>query len=263
MNSRVSLIQHKLFAPLWHRAGGALVLSSALIGVLVLAPSWYMLEVYDRVVGSRNLTTLTMLSLGMLLLIGWLELIEWHRAELLRSVTLALDRLLAERVGRAAFERVRQQGMQAGHQALAALQSASDGSLGVTLQATALGTVAVSGMTASTTYNRAATMADSEGCWQIAGDAVSNQFCVSSAGVVSGYRGACQLAGTISLRPESKAVVTASVQESVCPEAVSYSGIGVFARSGGVVVEDARMLALKSADATVRSLLPLQRLVQN
>jgi len=116
---------------------------------------------------------------------------------------------------------------------------------------------------ASTTYNRAATMADWEGCWQIAGDAVSNQFCVSSAGVVSGYRGACQLAGTISLRPESKAVVTASVQESVCPEAVSHSGIGVFARSGGVVVEDARMLALKSADATVRSLLPLQRLVQN
>lgn len=112
-----------LMASLWQQAGGALLVSSGLIGILVLAPSWYMLEVYDRVVNSRNVVTLGMLTLGMLLLIGLLELIEWHRAELLRGVAQAIDQGLAERIGQRAFERVRRQGAAAGQQALGALQS--------------------------------------------------------------------------------------------------------------------------------------------
>lgn len=45
-------------------------------GLLILAPSGYMLEVYDRVVNSRNYLTLTMLTL---LVLGWAGRQWWAR----------------------------------------------------------------------------------------------------------------------------------------------------------------------------------------
>jgi ATP-binding cassette, subfamily C, bacterial exporter for protease/lipase len=52
---------------------------SAIINLLMLAPSIYMLQVYDRVLASGNVLTLTMLTvlvLGLFLLMGALELIR-------------------------------------------------------------------------------------------------------------------------------------------------------------------------------------------
>lgn len=128
------------------------------------------------------------------------------------------------------------------------------------------GTQTISGLTSSPTYDRVATMADWQGCWALVGDMVDSTMCVSGAGVISGNRGACELAGTVSLRPEAKAVVDIQVQESECGEAENLGGIGVFARSSGTVVEDARMLALKNGAATNgvatrRSLIRLQRML--
>lgn len=121
------------------------------------------------------------------------------------------------------------------------------------------GTRTISGLTSSSTYDRVAVMADWEGCWTLVDDVVDSVMCVSTAGAISGSRGACQLAGTVSIRPEAKAVVNIQVEESACVEAQSLSGIGVFARNSGAVVEDGRMLALKNASATRRSFIRLNR----
>ncbi|PMZ18028.1 type I secretion system permease/ATPase, partial [Pseudomonas sp. FW306-02-F08-AA] len=57
---------------------------SVLAGLLVLAPTVYMFEVYDRVVNSRNAMTLAMLTLAVFLAIGVMEVLEWARSETLR-----------------------------------------------------------------------------------------------------------------------------------------------------------------------------------
>jgi ATP-binding cassette subfamily C exporter for protease/lipase len=91
--------------------------------VLVLAPSWYMMEVYDRVINSRNLMTLGMLTLAVLLLIAMLELIEWWRANALAQVAREWDDAVALPVCRRAFEHGPGQRAQAGMQALAHVQT--------------------------------------------------------------------------------------------------------------------------------------------
>jgi ATP-binding cassette, subfamily C, bacterial exporter for protease/lipase len=70
---------------------------------LVLAPTIYMLEVYDRVVNSRNYMTLAMLTLAVLGAYVVMELLEWARAEVLQSAGLELDRKLGDRVFTAIF----------------------------------------------------------------------------------------------------------------------------------------------------------------
>ena len=77
---------------------------SAIINLLMLAPSLYMLQVYDRVLASGNRTTLLMLTLlmvGAFLAIGALELI---RSFVLIRIGARLDQRLSERVYTAAFE---------------------------------------------------------------------------------------------------------------------------------------------------------------
>lgn len=123
MDPKAAPTPRSVVAHLWRRAGGAVLLSTLLIGALVLAPSWYMMEVYDRVVASRSVSTLVMLSVGAAGLIGLLCLLEWHRAEVLRELGDALDEALSDRAAAQAFERVRQQGPQAGQQALGSLQT--------------------------------------------------------------------------------------------------------------------------------------------
>lgn len=54
-------------------------------GTLVLSSTFYMFEVYDRVVNSRNALTLTMLTLVVLFVFGVMEVLEWARAETLRE----------------------------------------------------------------------------------------------------------------------------------------------------------------------------------
>ncbi len=78
---------------------------SAISNLLMLVPSLYMLQVYDRVLASRNEITLLMLTvmmLGALFLMGALELI---RSFALVRVGAHLDMTLNKRVYTAAFER--------------------------------------------------------------------------------------------------------------------------------------------------------------
>ena len=88
---------------------------SAIINLMLLAPSLYMLQVYDRVLASRNETTLLMLTvmiLGAYLFMGALELI---RSFVLIRLGAKLDMHLNKRVYTAAFEQnLRRAGSNAG-----------------------------------------------------------------------------------------------------------------------------------------------------
>lgn len=72
--------------------------------LLVLMPSWYMMEVYDRVVNSRSHTTLVMLTLLVLGAYVLMEVLEWTRSELMLAAGLALDRRMSARVFAAMFD---------------------------------------------------------------------------------------------------------------------------------------------------------------
>lgn len=75
-----------------------------LINVLSLAPSLYMLEVYDRVVTSRNSNTLLMLTVLVLGMYVLMEVLEWVRGQILHNAGLILETKLGERVFNAVFE---------------------------------------------------------------------------------------------------------------------------------------------------------------
>lgn len=71
----------------------------ALVGaLLVLAPTWYMLEVYERVVNSRSHVTLAMLTLLVVWVFVVMEVLDWARSQNQLAAGLALDARLAERV---------------------------------------------------------------------------------------------------------------------------------------------------------------------
>ena len=77
---------------------------SLVCSLLVLAPSGYMLEVYDRVVNSRSHTTLAMLTLLVLGAYVVMEVLEWARSEVMRSASVELDRKMSVRIFNAIFE---------------------------------------------------------------------------------------------------------------------------------------------------------------
>lgn len=72
-------------------------------GLLLLSPTFYMQEVYDRVVNSRNFTTLIMLTGFVLFAMIIMELIEWIRGEVMLSAAVELDNRLSVRVFDATF----------------------------------------------------------------------------------------------------------------------------------------------------------------
>ena len=76
---------------------------SIVAGLLVLAPTGFMLEVYDRVVNSRSHVTLLMLLILVLGAYVVMELLEWSRAQILHAAGVELDRRLGERVFGAMF----------------------------------------------------------------------------------------------------------------------------------------------------------------
>ncbi len=78
---------------------------SAVINLLMLLPSIYMLQIYDRVLHSRNETTLLMLTLMVVGLYGLMSLLELVRSAVLIRVGNRLDMQLNFRVFTAAFER--------------------------------------------------------------------------------------------------------------------------------------------------------------
>jgi ATP-binding cassette subfamily C exporter for protease/lipase len=89
----------------YRRLFGVLALFSGVINLLMLVPSIYMMQVFDRVLTSRNETTLLMLSL---ILVGFFALgcvLEWVRGQVMIKMSAGLDTQLGERVFDAAFER--------------------------------------------------------------------------------------------------------------------------------------------------------------
>jgi ATP-binding cassette, subfamily C, bacterial exporter for protease/lipase len=78
---------------------------SFFINLLMLVPSLYMLQVYDRVLASRNETTLLMITVITLGLYALMSLLEMVRSRLLVRISSKLDSQLNARVFTAAFER--------------------------------------------------------------------------------------------------------------------------------------------------------------
>ena len=77
---------------------------SAIINLLMLAPSLYMLQVYDRVLQSRNEITLLMLTLLMLGAYALMSALEFVRSFVLIRIGTKLDMQLNKRIYTAAFE---------------------------------------------------------------------------------------------------------------------------------------------------------------
>lgn len=73
-------------------------------GLLVLAPSIYMLEVYERVVNSRSHITLWMLTIAVVLVYAVMEMLEWVRSEMLSAVGQEIDNRLSPRLFNVIFE---------------------------------------------------------------------------------------------------------------------------------------------------------------
>lgn len=78
---------------------------SAAINILMLTPIIYMLTVYDRVVTSGSLSTLTMLTILMVSLLMAVGGFEWVRSMILISASNRLEALLRKRVSDATFKR--------------------------------------------------------------------------------------------------------------------------------------------------------------
>ncbi|MDP1980133.1 MAG: type I secretion system permease/ATPase [Undibacterium sp.] len=77
---------------------------SAIINMLMLAPSLYMLQVYDRVLQSRNEITLLMLTLLMLGAYALMSALEYIRSFVLIRLGAKLDMQMNKRIYTAAFE---------------------------------------------------------------------------------------------------------------------------------------------------------------
>lgn len=77
---------------------------SMVANVLMLTPTLYMLQVYDRVLASRSELTLIAMSLLTLFLFGVMAFAEWMRSRLLVSTGVRLDEQLSSQVFNASFE---------------------------------------------------------------------------------------------------------------------------------------------------------------
>ena len=77
---------------------------SLLINFLMITPSIYMLQVYDRVVATGNKSTLLMLTLIVVMLFITMAALEWVRSQILVKVSTRLEMLLNQRLFRIAFK---------------------------------------------------------------------------------------------------------------------------------------------------------------
>ncbi|MGZ5018024.1 MAG: type I secretion system permease/ATPase [Methylobacter sp.] len=77
---------------------------SLLINFLMITPSIYMLQVYDRVVATGNKSTLLMLTLIVMVLFITMAALEWVRSQILVRVSSRLEMLLNQRLFQVAFK---------------------------------------------------------------------------------------------------------------------------------------------------------------
>lgn len=78
---------------------------SFFVNALMLVPSFYMLQVYGRVVTSGSISTLVMLTIIMTVLMITMGALEWVRSRIMVRVSTKLDVLLSRDVYRASFKR--------------------------------------------------------------------------------------------------------------------------------------------------------------
>ena len=82
-----------------------IALFSGVINLLTVVPAIYMMQVFDRVMASRNETTLlllTLLALGLFLLSS---LVEWIRGQVMIKMSVGIDLDLGERLFGVAFQK--------------------------------------------------------------------------------------------------------------------------------------------------------------
>ncbi|WP_299172493.1 type I secretion system permease/ATPase [uncultured Brevundimonas sp.] len=92
---------------------------SALVNLLYLAPTLYMLQVYDRVVPTGGLTTLGLVTAVAVFALACLAILDWLRGRLLLRAGLRLDRMLSSRIlARVVDIQARSVGQAPGSQAL-------------------------------------------------------------------------------------------------------------------------------------------------
>ena len=77
---------------------------SMVANLLMLTPTIYMLQVFDRVMLSQNTSTLMAVSLITLFFFGVLTFAEWSRSKLLVRTGVRLDELLSKRLFYASYE---------------------------------------------------------------------------------------------------------------------------------------------------------------
>lgn len=78
---------------------------SFIINILMLVPTIYMLQIYDRVLTSRNQDTLIGLSVIMIAMFFVVGFLEWIRSQILIRLGNRMDQRLSGKVFRAAFEK--------------------------------------------------------------------------------------------------------------------------------------------------------------
>ncbi|MFN3815169.1 type I secretion system permease/ATPase [Brevundimonas sp.] len=79
-----------------HLIGAAVF--SALVNLLYLTPTLYMLQVYDRVVPTGGLATLVLISVAALFALAALAALDWLRIRILLRAGLKLDQALTSRI---------------------------------------------------------------------------------------------------------------------------------------------------------------------
>ncbi len=84
---------------------GFAALFSAAVTLLMLTPIIYMLQVYDRVVASGSVPTLTMLTILMVCLLLAMGGLEWVRSMVMIAASNRLEQRLRQRVSEATFNR--------------------------------------------------------------------------------------------------------------------------------------------------------------
>lgn len=83
---------------------------SLFVNALMLVPTFYMLQVYGRVLTSNNVTTLVMLTIIMSILVITSGTLEWVRSRIMVRVSTKLDVLLSRHVYKASFKRALESG---------------------------------------------------------------------------------------------------------------------------------------------------------
>lgn len=82
-----------------------IALFSGVINLLAIVPSIYMMQVFDRVMSSRNEMTLLLLSIMALGLFLLSSLIEWVRGQVMIKMSAGIDLDLGERIFGVAFQK--------------------------------------------------------------------------------------------------------------------------------------------------------------